>query len=439
MKKIGTVYYGATVPKPGTADRIHFVNVDQKACIGCKNCNAVCPTGAITSTKPSDRWAPSHIPDPEMCIYCGQCLVNCPVHAIYEEISFIEPVWKAIADPGIITVAMPAPAIRYALGEEFGLTEGTYVGPKMFAALRALGFDYVWDIEFGADVTILEEGTELLGRVSNGGAATASGAAGAHGAGEAKPLPQFTSCCPGWIKYVETFFPELIPHLSSTKSPTQIMGPLAKTYGAENIGADPARMYTVAIMPCVAKKFEGLREEFQVSGFRDIDATIDTRELAQMIRDAGIDFAGLNPSEAEGKADDLLGMSTGAATIFGVTGGVMEAMLRLLVEKLDGRTLDRVEFAAVRGQKGIREATVTAGGKEVKVAIVNGLGNERKICEDVRDGTSPYVAVEIMTCPGGCINGGGQPYAAWNSRDVGVTPSLLNLRRMVQQFEERLG
>jgi ferredoxin hydrogenase large subunit len=397
MRKIGKVRYETEAPKPGTADNLRFVDVDQSTCIGCKNCVDTCPTGAIQSSDPKKRWAPTHIPHPEMCIYCGQCLVNCPVNAIYEKVSFIDDVKKAIADPGKIVIAMPAPAIRYALGEEFGLPEGTFVGPKMFAALRKLGFDYVYDVEFGADMTIMEEGTELIGRAS----------------GTLKrPLPQFTSCCPGWLRFIETYYPDLIPHLSSTKTPTQILAVLTKTWGAEKIGANPKNIYTVAIMPCVSKKFEGLRAEYNVSGYQDVDATIDTRELSFIIKEAGIDFASL----PDDKADDLLGLSTGAATIFGVTGGVMEAMLRLLVEKLDNRNLENINFTAVRGQQGVREATINAGGKDYKVAIVSGLKNAKEICELTRTGKSPYLAIEVMTCPGGCVNGGGQPYVDWTKR-----------------------
>jgi ferredoxin hydrogenase large subunit len=417
MRKIGKVTYHAEAPKPGTADNILFVDVDQNICIGCKNCVDTCPTGAIRPSDPKKRWSHAHIPHPEACIYCGQCLINCPVNAIYERVSFIDTVKKALADPGVITVAMPAPAIRYALGEEFGLTEGTYVGPKMFSALRKLGFKYVYDVEFGADVTILEEGTELIGRVSQ----TLK-----------RPLPQFTSCCPGWLRYIETFYPELIPHLSSTKTPTQILSVLTKTWGAEKIGADSKRIFTVAIMPCVSKKFEGLRAEYNVSGMQDVDATIDTRELSFLIKDAGMDFANLPDS----KADDLLGLSTGAATIFGVTGGVMEAMLRYLVEKLDGKNLENVDFNQVRGQKGVREAVINAGGKDLKVAIVSGLKNAKTICEQVKAGNSPYIAIEVMACPGGCINGGGQPYADWQKRaDISF---LIRVRKMFMDMADRL-
>ncbi len=417
MRKIGKVRYETEAPKPGTADNLRFVDVDQSVCIGCKNCVDTCPTGAIRATDPKKRWSPTHIPHPQMCVYCGQCLVNCPVNAIYERISFIDEVKKAIADPGKVVVAMPAPAIRYALGEEFGMPEGSYVGGKMFAALRKLGFDYPLDVEFGADVTIMEEGTELIGRAT----------------GKLKrPLPQFTSCCPGWLRYIETFYPELIPNLSSTKTPTQILAVLTKTWGAQTAGADPKNIYTVAIMPCVAKKFEGLRGEYKSSGYQDVDATIDTRELAWMIKDAGIDFATLPDEQAE----EMLGLSTGAATIFGVTGGVMEAMLRLLVEKLDDKNLENVEFKQVRGQKGVREAVISAGGKDHKVAIVSGLKYAKDICEQTKAGKSPYLAVEVMTCPGGCVNGGGQPYVDWTKRaDVSF---LMRVRKALSDMADGL-
>jgi ferredoxin hydrogenase large subunit len=417
MRKIGKVNYGAETPLPGAADNIRFVDVDKNLCIGCKNCVDICPTGAVKSTDPKKRWAPAHIPYPEACIYCGQCLINCPVNAIYERISFIDPVKKALSDPGIITVAMPAPSIRYALGEEFGMKEGSFVGPKMFSALRKLGFTYVYDVEFGADVTIMEEGTELLGRITQK---------------LKRPLPQFTSCCPGWMRYVETFYPELIPHLSSTKTPTQILAVLTKTWGAEFIGANPKRIFTVAIMPCVSKKFEGLRAEYNVSGMQDVDATIDTRELSFMIKENGMDFAGL----PDGKADEVLGLSSGAATIFGVTGGVMEAIMRLVAEKLESKNLENVDFNQVRGQKGVREAVIKAGGKDIRVAIVNGLKNARAICEQVKAGNSPYTAIEVMACPGGCINGGGQPYTDWRKRaDISL---LMRLRKMCMDTADKL-
>jgi ferredoxin hydrogenase large subunit len=261
----------------------------------------------------------------------------------------------------------------------------------MVSALKLLGFDIVWDTEFAADLTIMEEGTELIGRITGK---------------IKKPLPQFTSCCPGWIKFVESFYPELNEHLSTCKSPVCMMGALSKTYGAKNKGIDPQKLYTVSIMPCIAKKFEGMRPEMNDSGFRDIDATINTRELAYMIKEKNIDFLNLKDAEA----DPLLGMSTGAATIFGVTGGVMEAALRFAYEAVSGQKLSSVDFTSVRGMAGIKEATVKIpGGPELKVCVVSGLKNVGPIIEDIKKGRSPYHFIEVMTCPGGCINGGGQP------------------------------
>jgi ferredoxin hydrogenase large subunit len=285
---------------------------------------------------------------------------------------------------------MPAPAVRYALGECFGLPTGTYVGGQMHAALRRLGFNLVWDTEWTADVTIMEEGTELLERVKHGN----------------MPLPQFTSCCPGWIKFAETFYPDLEKHLSTCKSPIAMIGPLAKTYGAQEAGVPAKKMYTVSIMPCIAKKFEGMRPEMNASGYRDIDATITTRELAWMIKKAGIDFTSL-PSE---EPDPALGMSTGAATIFCTSGGVMEAALRLAYEALSGGTLADPDIKVVRTHEGINTAEVPVPNfGTVKVAVASGLDNAAKLCEEVRAGKSPYHFIEVMTCPGGCVNGGGQP------------------------------
>jgi len=416
MKKIGRVTYDTAVPPPGGADMLRFVDVDQNVCIGCKNCEYVCPTGAIVGVDPGDRWSKHHIPNPAKCIYCGQCLVNCPVTAIFERVSFIGEVKKALADPGMLTVAMPAPAIRYALGEEFGLPDGSVVEGKMFAALKELGFDVLWDVQFGADVTIMEEGAELKRRLT----------------GEFdRTLPQFTSCCPGWIRFVETYYTDLIPHLSSTKTPTQINGMLAKTYGAENIGADPSRMFTVAVMPCVSKKYEGLRAENEVNGLRAIDATIDTRELASMIRDAGIDFKSLPDNVTP---HPLMGVSSGGGTIFGVTGGVMEAMLRYAAELLSPEDRERITFSEVRGTGGVREATVDIAGTKLNVAVVNGLKNAWDICERMRKGDTPYQAIEVMACPGGCVNGGGQPYVDWTRR-----PGFSALWDMHRILTDRIG
>lgn len=379
---------GAT-PKNVDPDSFSMVQVDPLKCQACGTCDDVCQTGAIQAV--NDQGI-RQVVDPAACINCGQCLVNCPFGAIYEQVSFVDDVFKALADPDTVVVSMPAPAVRYGLGEPFGMPAGTYVGGKMHAALRKLGFDRIWDNEYTADLTIMEEGTELINRISK--------------PSHHFPLPQFTSCCPGWIKFVESFYPDLLPHVSTCKSPIAMLGPLSKTYGAQATKTNPAKMYTVSIMPCVAKKYEGLRPEMAASGYRDIDATITTRELAYMIKKAGIDFAKLKDEDP----DPVLGQSTGAATIFGCSGGVMEAALRLAYEVLSGDKLGDPEIKAVRAHEGIVAAKVKVPKfGDVKVAVASGLDNAKSLCEEVRAGKSPYHFIEIMTCPGGCVNGGGQP------------------------------
>ncbi len=321
------------------------------------------------------------------CTNCGQCILVCPVGAIKEK-SSIDEVWAALADPEKHVVVQEAPVIRATLGEELGLPPGTLVAGKMHAALRRLGFDTVFDTPFSADLTIMEEASELVKRVKKGGV-----------------LPQITSCCPGWIKFMEYFYPDLIPNVSSCKSPQQMFGSLAKTYFAEKAGIDPARIVSVSVMPCTAKKFEAQRPEMTDSGFRDVDYVLTTRELARMIKEAGIDFAGL-PDEP---AEELMGLYSGAGTIFGVTGGVMEAALRTAYKLITGKELEKLDIKQVRGLDGIKAATVNVDGLEVKVAVAHGLGNARKVLDEIRAGKSPYHFIEIMTCPGGCAGGGGQP------------------------------
>jgi iron-only hydrogenase group A len=315
----------------------------------------------------------------------------------------VEEVKRALQDPQKYVVVQEAPAVRVALGEEFGMAPGTNVKGKMHAALKRIGFDKVYDTEFAADLTIMEEGTELIQRVYH--------ALGVPGYETGRPLPQFTSCCPAWIKYVEDKFPEILPYLSSAKSPQQMFGAVAKTYGASKLNVNPADMIVVSVMPCTAKKFECDRAEFIASGYKDVDYVITTRELAQMIKDAGIDFWHLPDEEP----DRLIGSSTGAATIFGVTGGVMEAALRTAYELLSGQRLERVEFKSVRGLKPVREAEVDIPVKAlgttlpVKVCVVTGTKHVDPVIKDVLAGRSPYHFIEVMNCPGGCINGGGQP------------------------------
>lgn len=321
------------------------------------------------------------------CTNCGQCIQACPVGAIKEK-PCVDEVWAAIDDPEKHVVVQEAPAIRAALGEEFGLAPGTLVAGKMHAALKRLGFDAVFDTNFTADLTIMEEGSELVKRIKGAGV-----------------LPQITSCSPGWIKFAEHFYPDLLDHISSCKSPQQMFGSLAKTYYAEKADMDPKKIVSVSVMPCTAKKFEASRPEMTDSGYQDVDYVLTTRELARMIKEAGIDFASLPDEEAE----PLMGMYTGAGTIFGATGGVMEAALRTAYKLVTGKELENLDITPVRGMEGIKEATVDVDGLEVKVAVAHGLGNARKLLDDVRVGKSPYHFIEIMACPGGCVGGGGQP------------------------------
>ncbi len=322
-----------------------------------------------------------------MCTNCGQCLQVCPVGTIYER-SEIERVWEAIESPDTFVVVQEAPAVRVGLAEALGLPPGTIVTGKMYAALKRLGFDAVCDTNFAADLTIVEEATELIERIKSGG-----------------PLPLITSCCPGWIKFMEDNYPDLMEYVSTCKSPQQMFGAIAKTYFAQKRGIDPSRIVSVSIMPCTAKKFEKEREEMNASGYRDVDIVLTTREIAQMIREAGIDFVDLPEEEA----DPDLGHYTGAGTIFGATGGVMEAALRTAYCYITGKRPPKLDFEDVRGMEGVRSATIVVDGLEVKVAVAHELGNARKVLDELRAGKSPYTFIEIMACPGGCVGGGGQP------------------------------
>ncbi|AEG16437.1 hydrogenase, Fe-only [Desulfofundulus kuznetsovii DSM 6115] len=369
---------------------------DQSKCILCRRCVTVCKEiqevaaisiqgrGFKTRVEPAFGESLNDV----ACALCGQCILVCPVGAIHEK-EHIEEVWHAIFDPSKFVVVQDAPAVRAALGEEFGYPPGTLVTGKMLAAVRRLGFDRVFDTNFAADLTIIEEGHELLKRIKEGGV-----------------LPMITSCSPGWVKFIEHFYPELLPHLSTCKSPHQMLGALVKTYYAQKVGVDPKDMVVVSVMPCTAKKFECNRPEMNGSGYKDVDYVITTRELAKMIKQAGIDFASLE----DGYYDDPLGEYSGAGTIFGATGGVMEAALRTVYELVTGKTLERLEFTAVRGLEDIKEAVVPVEGLgELKVAVAHGLGNARKILDRIKDGSADYHFIEIMCCPGGCVGGGGQP------------------------------
>ncbi|HPE94438.1 MAG TPA: NADH-dependent [FeFe] hydrogenase, group A6 [Bacillota bacterium] len=368
---------------------------DNSKCILCRRCVAACndvqKIGAIGVGRRGFKTRVGCIYDKSLadspCVNCGQCIAACPTGALHEKDSTAD-VWKALADPDKYVVVQPAPAVRAALGEEFGMPVGTCVTGKLAASLRRLGFDKVFDTDFAADLTIMEEGTEFLGRIKNNGV-----------------LPMITSCSPGWIKYCETFYPEFIPNLSSCKSPHEMMGAVIKTYFAEKNNIDPEKIYTVSVMPCTAKKFEAKRGELGRDGIQDVDAVITTRELARMIRTAGIDFTELDDEDF----DDVLGESTGAGVIFGATGGVMEAALRTVYEVVTGKTLENVNFEAVRGTEGVKEATIDVGGTPVRVAVANGTGNASALLEKVKSGEKHYDFIEIMGCPGGCVTGGGQP------------------------------
>lgn len=322
------------------------------------------------------------------CINCGQCIMACPVGALTEREN-ISDVWKALADTSKYVVVQTAPAVRVALGEEFGLPVGTRVTGKMVAALRKLGFDKVFDTNFGADLTIMEEGTELISRLAGG-----------------EKLPLMTSCCPGWVKFVEHNFPNMLDNLSTCKSPHEMEGALIKSYFAQKMGIDPQQIVVVSIMPCTAKKFESAREELSSEGLADIDWVLTTRELAAMIKEAGIDFANL-----KGEAfDNPFGESSGAGVIFGSTGGVAEAALRTVFELISGKELETVAYTAVRGMEGIKENVVKLpDGRKISTAVVHGLGNARRLMEAMERGEKSYDFIEVMACPGGCIMGGGQP------------------------------
>lgn len=368
---------------------------DPNKCILCRRCVAVCDKiQSVKAIGPLDRGFDTTIgpafKDPlkdVACVLCGQCTLVCPVGALYER-DQIDEVWAALDDPKKHVVVQTAPATRVSVGEMFGLPPGSIVTGKMVAALRRLGFDKVFDTDFTADLTILEEGSEFLERLTKGGT-----------------LPLITSCSPGWIKFIEHFYPDLLPNLSTCKSPQQMFGALAKTYYAEKMGIDPKDIFVVSIMPCTAKKFEAKRPEMTSSGYPDIDVVLTSRELGRMLKQAGIDWDALEEEDY----DAPLGISTGAAVIFGATGGVMEAALRTAYELATGKELPSVDFHDVRGFQGIKEATVDVDGTKVNVAVAHTLGNARKVLDRVKSGEANYHFIEIMACPGGCIGGGGQP------------------------------
>ncbi|HZK86689.1 MAG TPA: NADH-dependent [FeFe] hydrogenase, group A6 [Syntrophomonas sp.] len=364
---------------------------DMSKCTQCGRCVEVCndiQTVGALEIKDGIVQTVDGLPLAETkCVVCGQCSLACPVGAIVEN-EEIDKFLAAVADPEMIVITQIAPAVRVAVAESLGMPTGSLDMLKFVAGLKQLGFDYIFHTNFTADLTILEEGNELLQRLTTGGT-----------------LPMITSCSPGWINFIETFYPDQLDHLSSCKSPQQMFGALAKTYWAEKMGVDPSKVYSVSIMPCTAKKFEAARPEMNASGYQDVDLVLTVRELGKLFNMEQMDFNQLAPADF----DSLLGAYTGAAVIFGASGGVMEAALRTVYEVVVKEPLEDVNFTMVRGFEGFKEAEVDLAGTKVKVAVANSLGNARKIMEEIKAGTSPYHFIEVMCCPGGCIGGGGQP------------------------------
>lgn len=390
------IHYEGEISTYPIDDSSHSIVRNLDKCILCRRCETMCnKVQTVNVLSGVDRGfntvvAPAfNLPMTDTaCTYCGQCVAVCPTAAL-TEVNNVPKLWRALKDKEKYVIVQTAPAVRVALGEEFGMEPGTVVTGKMASALRALGFAKVFDTDFAADLTIMEEASEFVHRLQHGGR-----------------LPILTSCCPGWVKFFEHQFPDLLDIPSSCKSPHEMFGAVAKTYLAEKLGVDPKKVVVVSIMPCLAKKYEAARPELSNDGMQDVDIVITTRELAKMLREAGIDFASLD----DGDFDNPLGESTGASVIFGATGGVIEAALRTAYEWLTNETLENVEFNDLRGMTGVKEASVRINDMDVKIAVAHGLGNARKILEDIRAGKANYHAIEIMACPGGCIGGGGQPY-----------------------------
>lgn len=386
---------------------------DPSKCIKCGRCIEICHeiqgVGAIFSTFRSTDMEIALPFERELndveCVYCGQCINVCPVGAIYEK-DDTERVWEVLEDKNKHVVVQIAPAVRVSLGEEIGMEPGSIVTGKIVAFLKRIGFSRVFDTNFTADLTIIEEGNELLHRLNNGG-----------------KLPMLTSCSPGWIRYIEFFYPELLEHVSTCKSPQQMFGALAKTYYAEKQGIDPKDIVVVSIMPCTAKKAEAVREEMYDSGYQDVDIVLTTRELGRMIKESRIQLEKLPEEEF----DEPLGISTGAGAIFGATGGVMEAALRTVYEVVTGEELENIDFVNLRGIEGFKESTIKIGDLEVKVAVVNSLSNAKMVLDMIKEGKCKYHFIEVMCCPGGCIGGGGQPIPGNNQVKIKRVEGIYNV------------
>ena len=392
---ISKINFPGEMKKYEIDDKSPSIVRDFNKCILCRRCVATCKNvqkiGAIDSTNRGFESCVSTVANKSLndvnCTFCGQCIESCPTGALHEK-ETTDEVWDKLKDPETYVVAQTAPAVRVALGEEFDMPIGTNVTGKMVTSLKRLGFDKVFDTNTGADFTIMEEAHEFIERFLKN-----------------DNLPMITSCSPGWVKYIEMNYPELLPHLSSCKSPHQMFGALVKTYFAKKEGIDPEKIYVVSVMPCIAKKFERQREEMKNNGLYDVDNVITTRELARMIKQANIEFTQLE----EGTFDNPMGEATGAAAIFGTTGGVMEAALRTAQDILTGQNLEKIDFEQVRGGSGIKKATVNIAGKDINIVAASGLGNAKEILEEIKSGKANYQFVEIMACPGGCVMGGGQP------------------------------
>ncbi|MBS5854375.1 MAG: [FeFe] hydrogenase, group A [Clostridium sp.] len=391
-------------------DKSPAIMRDFNKCILCRRCVAACKNvqeiGAIDCINRGFESCISTVGDNSLadvnCTFCGQCIEACPTGALKEK-EYIKDVWRNLKNPEIYTVVQTAPAVRVALGEEFDMAVGTNVTGKMVSALKSLGFDRVFDTNTGADLTIMEEANEFIERFE-----------------KQEGLPMITSCSPGWVRFAEKNYPDLLGHLSSCKSPHQMFGAMVKSYYAKKYNVDPSKICMVSVMPCIAKKYECQREEMEVEGIRDVDYVITTRELSRMIKQANIEFTELQND----KFDEPMGEATGAGAIFGTTGGVMEAALRTAADVLENKDLPKFEYEAVRGGKERKEAVIEIAGKKVKAVVVSGLSNARKIMDEIKEGKADYQFVEIMACPGGCIMGGGQPIK--NSK----TRSEIDIRKL---------